>query len=428
MLQLYLWTGVSESFLPTCLGAAAANKRPSGLVLPFWPLRDPSPNWEKEDYPFGANFMGVRGGFVGLDIAAQLTAISLVRVGVPMVYYDMPGQRNPYLFNFVHTSAHSVSMMWSVLPMARGNRINIGFWFWEVSMFPPQWRGSFDYYDELWVHSYHTQKVLQPYTSIPVRHIPAPCPFFEDIVENTIADKSFFGWEASSFVFYYNFDVRSVPERKNPWAAIKAFKMAFPTNSCVINEQTGEKAKVQMILKLAGVTEKGVHPLEIELKKMAHGLNIVFDNKTLGPHVMPKVFASLDCYLSLHRTEGLGFGMMQAMAFAKPVIATAWSGNMDFCTEENSYLVRYSLTTLNHTIGNYLKGSEWAEPEVEHAAELMLRVVQKQAEAKEKGLRGQQTMLQNHSLDAVGRALEAEMHASVKRVREVWRKKLRAPV
>ena len=86
---------------------------------------------------------------------------------------------------------------------------------------------------------------------------------------------------------------------------------------------------------------------------------------------MNALFASADCYVSLHRSEGLGLGMAQAMYLGKPVIATGYSGNLEFMNSDNSLLVDYTMTELDDDAGAYERGSRWAEPDVEHAATLM---------------------------------------------------------
>src|SRR5258708_8695952 len=105
---------------------------------------------------------------------------------------------------------------------------------------------------------------------------------------------------------------------------------------------------------------------------------------------MTGLVASFDSFVSLHRSEGFGIGMAQAMYLGKPVIATGYSGNMDFMNHHNSYLVRYRLAELEQDYGPYEKGNVWADPDLEHAAELMrlvfgdresARSVARQAEA-----------------------------------------------
>ena len=92
--------------------------------------------------------------------------------------------------------------------------------------------------------------------------------------------------------------------------------------------------------------------------------------------------AACDCYVSLHRSEGYGLTMAEAMALAKPVIATSYSGNLAFMTPDTSYLVPYTPVSVENGAGPYPPGMEWAEPDIGEAARLMIHVFENQAEAR----------------------------------------------
>ncbi len=119
--------------------------------------------------------------------------------------------------------------------------------------------------------------------------------------------------------------------------------------------------------------------------------------------------ASADCYVSLHRSEGLGLGLAEAMAMAKPVIATGWSGNMDFMTAANSYLVNYRLVELTEDHQPYRKGSSWADPDVDQAAELMRLVYGDREAAAATGRRAAQELAEKFSPAATGAAIAARL-------------------
>ena len=109
-----------------------------------------------------------------------------------------------------------------------------------------------------------------------------------------------------------------------------------------------------------------------------------------------------DCMLSLHRAEGFGFGPAEVMYLAKPVIATGWSGNMEFMTAKNSFPVEYQLVPLEKSIGVYEAGNEWAEPDIEHAANCLKALIADASLAREMGLRARHTMLTDFSAMAIG--------------------------
>jgi glycosyltransferase involved in cell wall biosynthesis len=115
--------------------------------------------------------------------------------------------------------------------------------------------------------------------------------------------------------------------------------------------------------------------------------------------------ACCDCTISLHRSEGFGLTLAEAMYLGKPVIATGYSGNMDFTKVDTSFLVNYNLTRIRETVGPYHAGAEWAEPDIGHAAEQMRRVVDARAVREAVTRRGQEFIRYHHSPQAVGAAI-----------------------
>jgi glycosyltransferase involved in cell wall biosynthesis len=166
-------------------------------------------------------------------------------------------------------------------------------------------------------------------------------------------------------------------QRKNPDGLIAAFAQAFGT----------AKDEAQLVLKSINAHR---HPEKAaELRCLTENLNVIWIDEHLEGSRMKQLFATADCYVSLHRSEGLGLGLARAMSYGKPIIATGYSGNMDFTTATNSLLVRYELVELDRDCGVYEKGSFWAEPDIAHAAELMRRVYANREEAAQLGQRAQ---------------------------------------
>jgi hypothetical protein len=112
-----------------------------------------------------------------------------------------------------------------------------------------------------------------------------------------------------------------------------------------------------------------------------------------------------DCYVSLHRSEGFGLTLAEAMSLAKPVIATGYSGNMDFMTPTNSFPVKYGMIPLEQDYPPYDKGSAWADPSQDHAAELMQLVYEKRKLARDIGRQAQKDVQEKLSIPAVGAML-----------------------
>jgi glycosyltransferase involved in cell wall biosynthesis len=187
-----------------------------------------------------------------------------------------------------------------------------------------------------------------------------------------------------------------VMERKNPKGLIRAFKQAFRPDE-----------PVRLVLKSSFGDR---HPAQMqELRDAAAGANITIIDKILNPDEVLSLMDACDAYVSLHRSEGLGLTMAEAMLMGKPVIATNFSGNVDFMDDSNSLLVPYKLVKLGKPIPPYDADLEWAEPSEQHAAELMRRVYDNQAWAKEVGARGKASAEANLSLEAAGRRIAARL-------------------
>jgi glycosyltransferase involved in cell wall biosynthesis len=181
----------------------------------------------------------------------------------------------------------------------------------------------------------------------------------------------------------------SVMERKNPYGLIKAFRTAFPG---------GEN--VSLVLKTSFGDR---HPaLMYQLRTAAEAAGVTVIDAVFTQDETVSLIDMCDCYVSLHRSEGLGLTMAEAMLLGKPVIATSYSGNVDFMTSANSLLVDYELVRLEQDVPPYEAGCVWAEPSVEHAASLMRRVYENPAWAAEFGAKAALDVQAYVSLDTAG--------------------------
>ena len=174
-------------------------------------------------------------------------------------------------------------------------------------------------------------------------------------------DRAAFGLPTGTYQFLAMYDTQSVMERKNPTGAIDAFKQAFApddsTVSLVVKVNSPGDPELKALSRLAG----------------AHA-NIRIVGRVLSRDETDSLIACSDAFISLHRSEGFGFPIAEAMAAGKPVIATAWSGNMDFMSEDTAACVGYRLVTLERDYGPYEKGQRWAEPDLDDAAAWMRRL------------------------------------------------------
>jgi glycosyltransferase involved in cell wall biosynthesis len=274
-------------------------------------------------------------------------------------------------------------------PSFFAHRYSIGLWFWEVSRFPARWRDSFSLVEEVWAPTAHVAQALEPVAPVPVTtvRIPVAPPRPEP------RPRAELGLPPDKFVFLFSFDNLSVFKRKNPLDVIDAFERAF---------SAGEGAS--LVIKCINAERDPDSHAQLQAAAAAHPDVEVID-RYLSPSDNLGLTAVCDCYVSLHRAEGLGLVMAEAMWFGKPVIATAYSGNLDFMTAENSLLVRHRLVPIGPGADPYPADGEWAEPDVEHAAALMRRVFDDRGFATELGTRAAREIRRTHSPEAAGKVM-----------------------
>ncbi len=300
---------------------------------------------------------------------------------------------NPYPTNLVCINAQEISEFINQIGHQYfEKKYNIGLWAWELPEFPAAWLDKFEYFDEIWVGSnFMYQSIMK---KSPVRVVTVP--HIVDIKLQVKYSKADFGISESEFVFLFIFSAFSVLPRKNPLAVVEAFKKAFqPTEP------------VRLVLKcINGENDPENFGL---LQDAIADARITLINEYLSRDKTSGLLSVCDCYVSLHRSEGFGLTLAEAMFLEKPVIATGWSGNMDFMTVNNSYPVEYELTQLQQDYGHYKQGQFWAEPNIAHAAQLMRQVYEQPAQAKKKAQRAAVDIRLTNSPQAVAQIVQARL-------------------
>jgi glycosyltransferase involved in cell wall biosynthesis len=240
-------------------------------------------------------------------------------------------------------------------------RYNIGFWFWELEQIPREWRGAIESVDEIWVATEFVADAMRRATAKPVHKVPTP---IEVRLSHAYA-RSDFALPDDRFLFLFSFDFNSFVMRKNPSAAIEAFLRAFPP----------ARRDVGLVIKSINGGNKPDKLEEMRARIAGHEGIVLLDG-FMSRDQVSGLESVVDCYVSLHRAEGLGLGLAESMYLGKPVIATGYSGNLEFMTGDNSCLVEYDLVPVEK--GQYLYDDErfvWAEPDIEQAARWMGRLV-----------------------------------------------------
>ena len=273
-------------------------------------------------------------------------------------------------------------------------RYLIVYWAWELEEIPEDWIPALDEVDEVWVPSNFVKAAIEQHAKVPVVTIPH-CLNIEPSVEFS---KSYFGLPENSYIFLAMFDTNSVAERKNPLAAINAFKRAFDRND----------KSVCLVLK---VNSSGGKDESALMSAISAYPNIRLIHQTRTRSEINSLLTNIDCYVSLHRSEGFGLGPAEAMCLGKATIITNWSGSTDFMTPDNCMAIDYRLVELERAYGPYRRGQRWAEPDIEQAVEAMRTLVANPELGTEAGLRAQQTIRESFSPSAVGKLMRARLES-----------------
>ena len=271
----------------------------------------------------------------------------------------------------------------------------IALWHWEYCEPPAALAESQRLFDEFWAVSRHAAISLQKHRDTPVRVLPVPIPL------RTLArpSKPDVGWP-DRFTFLTVFDHLSLSPRKNPTAAMRAFREAFP-------EPLPEGPQLIIKSRSAERMPEADNALRYEA---AQRPDITIQDSALTDERQADLIAAADVLVSLHRAEGYGLALAEAMGAGTIAMGTAWSGNLDFMTASNSVLVPYQRVPASADLWNVPAGADWAEPDVSAAATEMQRLVSDQPWRDELRATAFRDAGQRHSFEVtaewLGRALE----------------------
>ncbi len=263
-------------------------------------------------------------------------------------------------------------------PAFRADKYNIGYFAWELPEFPDAWTSAFDYYDEIWTPSDFATTAIAQKSPLPVLTMPHAISFARP-TETTATLRARLGLPAGKFLFLTLFDLNSYAERKNPRAVIAAFRLAFAAASASARSDGFPTADIApssdpaLVIKVQNVAgnEADFAALRASVADLP---GTVLLTETLSRADIYALEAACDCFVSLHRSEGFGLAVAEAMYLGKPVISTDWSATSEFVNTSNGCPVRAPLVTLDRNHGPYAKGSTWADPDPAHAAEYMRRL------------------------------------------------------
>jgi glycosyltransferase involved in cell wall biosynthesis len=289
----------------------------------------------------------------------------------------------------------------------RAPRYRIATWYWELSTVPRSLRAQFDRVDEIWVASSFVQQSFLRYTRQPIHIVPTVVPRFGAGV-NRFDVRARLEVPTDAVMFLFTFDFKSSVARKNPFGVIEAFSNAFPAPD----------DHAVLVIKTMNLGQ--APKFEMELRRALQRVNGRLVSEFLPEQDQADLFHASDVYVSMHRSEGFGLGMAEAMALGKPVIATSYSGNCDFMNALNSCPVGYHLRAV--TAGDhvyqpsaadvYVEGAVWAEPDIGQAARWMRLLAGDEAIRQRIGAQAALTMSEGFSEAAVGRIAVQRLGAS----------------
>jgi glycosyltransferase involved in cell wall biosynthesis len=275
----------------------------------------------------------------------------------------------------------------------------IGQWFWELSEPPESYRRAFDLIREVWAPTLFIKESLETMAPERVSVVHMPLPITTPKIDSSLTKKSF-GLD-DRFAFLFTFDFLSVLKRKNTIGLVDAFCEAFTPNEgpvLILKSINGDKRMIEF--------EK--------LKWACRGRSdVIVIDEYFDVVKSASLMAVTDCYVSLHRSEGLGLTMAEAMALGKPVIATGYSGNMDFMTEENSLVIPWTLVPVGKDAEGYPSGAKWAEPDLGAASVAMRRVYEDQNFARNLGAKAQRDIAENFSPQKTGERMKSRLESHI---------------
>jgi hypothetical protein len=262
---------------------------------------------------------------------------------------------------------------------------------WELPSYPREWAVSLGRFDEVWALSGFIRESLAaagitaPLIGQSVQSDPMP-----------FLPRRFFGIRESSFVLLHFLDLTSYATRKNPAAVLDLARMLwaeapFRDLRVVLKVKDGEQGARDWAATLGA--DSRVQIIDAPLDSFA----------------TRSLLNCCDCFVSLHRAEGFGRGLGEAMALGKLALGTGWSGNLDFMTPQNSLLVRHTLAPLAPDAYPHWQGQSWAEPDVAHAAALLRPFLADATRGRAIAMRGQGDVLRSHGDRAVGLRVLAQL-------------------
>jgi glycosyltransferase involved in cell wall biosynthesis len=362
--------------------------RETGLGLLVNPHKNAWPDADvvRGTHRFGVNLIGYAYGELGIGEDVRMAARSLLAAGVPFTIVNIePGKSvrqnersleqwvsevPEYMFNIVCLTALEHLRVY----LERGRALFIGrytiaYWPWELHVWPAKWVHCFSLADEVWASSKHIARAACEANDARVLVMPMAVALNATRFDRLESRKKF-SLPQHSTLFVFSFDGNSYTRRKNPAGIVKAFTKAFPT---------GEEA-TSLIIKCMRPDNENKEWRQI-LEVASRDSRLIVIDEMLSKEDVMELYGCCDCFVSLHRAEGFGRGIAEALSLNLDVIATGYGGNVEFCEAVDASLVGYELVRLAPDEYVEAENNYWAEPDLEAAADAMRLVASKRLAA-----------------------------------------------
>jgi glycosyltransferase involved in cell wall biosynthesis len=271
---------------------------------------------------------------------------------------------------------------------------NIAIPYWELAVLAPEWVETIGYFDEIWGATSFIAQAVGSASSRPARVVR---PAVEPRLPLGKLHRRDFGLPDSSFVFCYVADAASVLGRKNPLGFLQAYMEEFDRN---------EDVRCLLKLYLHDSHRDGLR----EISSVIQGRpDILLFTAALSDDAMPDLYAAIDCYVSPHRSEGLGLTMIEAMLAKKPVIATNYGGSVDFVTSQTGLPVDYRFVEVGPNNFPYPAHGVWADPLVPSLRSAMRWAFDNRGSLESIANRGYDSVRTMFAREQTGRDIRAEI-------------------